>query len=134
MYMTVLPVAEARDQLTKIIDAAVKTHERFHVTRNGKPAAVILAEDDYESLRETIEILSDPEAVAELRQGRADLEEGRITTGPEMELIMAARKQGHPIPDHEIDVIAGMHAAGVPDDMCLAALGAIIARHSGAVA
>jgi antitoxin YefM len=132
MSMSVLPVAQARDELTKLVDSAVRTHERFHITRNGTPAAVLMSEDDYESLRETIEILSDPEARAEVRRGTADLEAGRTITGAEMERLMAARTEGHPIPDHEVDVIAGLHAAGVPDHVCLAALDAIIARHAGA--
>lgn len=51
-----------------MIDEVAGTHERVTVTRNGSPVAVILAVEDYESLMETLEILSDPRAGTEIRR------------------------------------------------------------------
>ncbi len=39
--MTTLPVADARAQLSKLIDEAATTHERFEITRNGHRAATL---------------------------------------------------------------------------------------------
>lgn len=61
MYMTTLPLAEARAQLSRLVDEADTTHERFEITRNGRRAAVLLSADDYDAMRETIAVLSDPE-------------------------------------------------------------------------
>lgn len=76
--MTVLPVAEARAQLSQVIESAVATHERTTITRNGVPAAVLLSVDDYESMQETIEILADRDLMAAIKEGLADIGERRV--------------------------------------------------------
>lgn len=85
MYMTVLPLADARARLSGIIESAVRTHERFEITRNGLPAAVLLAADDYETMREMIEILASEETVSAIHEGLADLEAGRTHSSAEVE-------------------------------------------------
>ena len=69
--MTTLPLADARAQLSKLIDAARTTHERFEITRNGRRAAVLLSADDYDALQETITVLSDAELLTAHREGQA---------------------------------------------------------------
>lgn len=73
-YMTMLPVADARAQLSKLIDEATTTHERFEITRNGRRAAVLLSADDYDALQETIAVLSDTELLNAHRDGVAAIE------------------------------------------------------------
>jgi len=90
LYMTTLPLGEARAQLSKLVDSAEHTHERFDITRNGRRAAVLLAAEDYDSMRETIEILSDPQAMAELREGEADIAEGRTSS---LEAVIVGLRQ-----------------------------------------
>ncbi|MEH3077849.1 MAG: type II toxin-antitoxin system Phd/YefM family antitoxin [Quadrisphaera sp.] len=68
--MTTLPLAEVRAQLSKLVDSAVETHERINITRNGRPAAVLLSAEDFDSLLETLEVLSDPEAMADIKAYR----------------------------------------------------------------
>lgn len=86
--MTTLPVADARANFSKIVDLASTTHERFEVTRNGSRVAVLLGADDYDSLMETIEILSDPEAMAGVAEGKADQAAGRMYTLDEVREAM----------------------------------------------
>ncbi len=78
--MTTLSVAEARAQLSKLIESAVTTHERFDITRNGDRVAVLLSIDDYDSLLETVDILSEPDEVAALRRGLDELAAGDVST------------------------------------------------------
>lgn len=52
------------------------THERFEITRNGRRAAVLLSADDYDTLRDTIEVLSDPALLVAHRDGRAAIDAG----------------------------------------------------------
>lgn len=85
MYMTVLSLADARNRLSGIVESAVSTHERFEITRNGVPAAVLLAADDYDTMREMIEILASAETVAAIREGLADLDSGRTFSQEEVE-------------------------------------------------
>jgi prevent-host-death family protein len=57
--MTTLPIADARAQLSKLVDDASSTHERIEITKNGRRAAVLMGADDYDAMRETIAVLSD---------------------------------------------------------------------------
>jgi len=88
MYMSVLPVAEARAQLSKIVESAVTTHERTTITRNGVPAVILLSIQDYESLQETIETLADPELMSAIKEGLADIAAGRVHTQEDVEQAM----------------------------------------------
>jgi antitoxin YefM len=50
------------------------THERVVITKNGRPAAVLISYEDLESLEETLEVLSDPDAVRAIAESLADPE------------------------------------------------------------
>ena len=50
------------------------THERFEITRNGRRAAVLLSADDYDTLQETIAVLSDAELLAAHSEGKAAID------------------------------------------------------------
>ena len=76
--MTMVPLAEARANLSKLVDEAMTTHERIEVSKNGRRAAVILGADDYDSLLETLDILSDRDLMDAIRQGLADAERGDV--------------------------------------------------------
>src|SRR5918998_2882766 len=66
--MSTTSLADAKNRLSEIIAAAETTHERTVVTKNGRPAAVIIGVDDFESLLETLSILRNPELTASLTQ------------------------------------------------------------------
>jgi len=89
--MTTLSLADARANLSKLIESAVTTHERFEVTRNGDRVAVLLSADDYDSLLETVDILSRPDEVAALMRGLADLDEGEVSSVDEVRAALVAR-------------------------------------------
>jgi antitoxin YefM len=92
MYMTTLPVADARAQLSKLIEEAVATHERFEITRNGRRSAVLLSADDYDALQETIAVLSDSTLMAAHRDGQAAIAAGDYLDADQ--LAHAMRKAG----------------------------------------
>ena len=74
-----IAMAEARKQLPKLADALEKHPEigAVKITRHGKPVLAVLSWDLYESVVETMEIMSDPELMAAFRQGVKDMKEGR---------------------------------------------------------
>lgn len=89
--MTTLPVAAARAQLSKLIEEAASTHERFEeFTRNGQRAAVLLGADDYDALRETIAVLSDAELLRDHLEGMTALERGESMDAEELASTMRA--------------------------------------------
>jgi len=89
--MTTLPLAEARANLSKLVESAVTTHERFEVTRNGDRVAVLLGADDYDSLLETLDILSNPDEMEAVRAGLVELEAGETSTADQVRAALAAR-------------------------------------------
>lgn len=126
--MTTVPVAEARQNFSALVDEAVSTHQRIRVTRNGVPAIWMIADEDFESILETLDVLADAAAMRDVAQARADAEEGRYFTAAETERILAARAEGVELGE-DIDVIADMHGRGLPDQVCTATLEAIIDLH-----
>lgn len=89
--MPTLPLAEVRAQLSRLVDEAVRTHERVEVTKNGRRAAVILSADDYDSIMETLDILSDPELMAAVRAGEAEAARGEVLSRDEVEARVHGR-------------------------------------------
>ena len=91
LYMTTLSLADARANLSKLVESALTTHERFDVTRNGDRVAVLMSADDYDALIETVDILSRPDEVASLRRGLTDLAAGDVSSVDDVRAAMIAR-------------------------------------------
>ncbi len=72
-----VPFTEAKAHLSDLVDRTLREHERFIVTRNGRPAAVLLSPDDLESLEETVEILRDRSLLDSIRKSRKEAAEGK---------------------------------------------------------
>jgi antitoxin YefM len=81
--MTVEPLRAVRDHLSEFVDRAEREHERVVVTRNGRPAAVLIGYEDLAVLEETLELLSDPNAMAAIRESRAEVARGDVVRGVE---------------------------------------------------
>jgi len=73
-------LTEARDRLSEIVDSAATSGEAFTITKHGRPMAVILSYDEYESLIETLNVLSDADTMAAIAEAREevfeDIEDG----------------------------------------------------------
>ena len=81
--MTVEPLRDVRNHFSDVIDRVEHEHERVTVTRNGLPVAVILSPDDLAQLEETLSVLSDPEALADIREADAAHATGDVVRGVE---------------------------------------------------
>jgi len=75
-----IPLASVKARFSEIVDRVLSQQDRVVVTRNGRPAAVLVSPDDLESLEETLEILSDPELLAQVREGREAARRGDVLT------------------------------------------------------
>jgi antitoxin YefM len=58
--MKTLPLSEVKANLSKLVDEVWSRDERVTITRDGRPAAILVSPDDLESWQATIEIMSDP--------------------------------------------------------------------------
>ena len=91
LVMTTIPLADAKARLSAVLDEVRDTHERVVITRNGRPEAVIMAVSDLEALEETLDLLSTPGAVDQIRQAEADIAAGQAIDADELRRQMAAR-------------------------------------------
>ena len=55
---TIIPIAEARKNIFKVVNAASRPGVHYLLTERGKPKAVIMGAEEYESWVETMEIQS----------------------------------------------------------------------------
>jgi antitoxin YefM len=74
--MTVLPLSEAKARLSEIADEVGRTHERVHITKNGREYVVLLAAEDLDSIEATLELLSDPAAQERIARSREEFARG----------------------------------------------------------
>ncbi|MEW6581745.1 MAG: type II toxin-antitoxin system Phd/YefM family antitoxin [Actinomycetota bacterium] len=90
--MTVEPLRTVRDHFSDYVDRVEREHERIVVTRNGRPAAVLISPEDLESLEETLAILADTEVMRGIREGQEAIRRGDFVEGADA--IRALRPRG----------------------------------------
>jgi antitoxin YefM len=69
--------SEAKKKFLELIRNADEGFERYCITRNGEPKAVLMSIDDYEGWLETLEIVSSTKALAEIKKARMELDAGK---------------------------------------------------------
>ena len=74
--MTTLTATNARQHLFEVLKKSIKGHSPVKITSKAGDA-VLVSEEDYESLIETLELLSTPGMAKSLREARADIKAGR---------------------------------------------------------
>ncbi len=72
--MHVAPLTEVRDNLREIVDDVVETGNVYTITRHGRPVAVVLSHDEYESLVETMNILADSDTMDAIAEAQRELD------------------------------------------------------------
>jgi antitoxin YefM len=82
--MRTVPLSEAKDKLSALVEEADKTHEIIQITRHGHPSAVLMSAEDLESLRETIHWLSQPGTREDLEQAGRDIATGNTVSGDDL--------------------------------------------------
>lgn len=79
--MTTEALRTVKDRFSEYVDRVEREHERVVVTRNGRPAVVLISTEDLDSLEETIAVLSDPAAMVGIRDGDAAVARGDVVHG-----------------------------------------------------
>ena len=79
--MRTVPLAEAKDKLSGLVDEAETTHEIITITRHRRAAAVLMSADDLESLHETLAWLSKPGTRDAVAAAEREYAAGETTSG-----------------------------------------------------
>lgn len=78
VVMETIPITEAKTRIAELADRVAREHDHFTITRNGRADVMLISVAEYESLQETLDILSDEQALGDLRQSREDFEAGDV--------------------------------------------------------
>jgi prevent-host-death family protein len=71
--MKTLSLSEAKAKLSGLVEEVVRRDEEVMITRNGRPAAVLVSPEEYDSWKETRAIRADRDLMREIRAGLAAL-------------------------------------------------------------
>ena len=74
--ITTLPITKAREDLTSLVENAKNKLSEYIITVNGSPAAVLISAAEYESWKETNDIMSDPLLLQAIKQGEKEIDNG----------------------------------------------------------
>lgn len=76
--MNTISVSKAQKTLPSLIDNIKKQGKEYAIEVDGKKTAVLVAIDEYESLKETLEIMSDPDMMKDIKEAEEDVKAGRV--------------------------------------------------------
>lgn len=79
--MTTEALRTVKDRFSEYVARVERDHERVVVTRNGRPAAILISLDDLESLEETLLVLADHDVVRSLREADEAIARGDVVRG-----------------------------------------------------
>ncbi len=73
----ILPISEVKTRLPELVSGVEEREEEIVVTRRGKPVAVLVNYSEYERLKESLDVLSDPALMKQIRQSKNFYSKGR---------------------------------------------------------
>jgi prevent-host-death family protein len=94
--MKTLSLTEVKAKLSELVNEVESRDERIVITRKGRPAAVLVSQDDLDSWQETLEITSDRALMTELRRGIRQIKRGQTKSYDEVFGPRLAEKRRSP--------------------------------------
>jgi antitoxin YefM len=73
-----MSLADVKSHLSEVVEDVETEHRRVVITKHGQPAAILIAAEDLEALEDTLDILSDSDAVASIGRSLDDESTGRV--------------------------------------------------------
>ena len=87
-----MSLKDVKNHLSEVVDRVEREHERVVITKHGRPAAVVVSVDDLESLEQTLDILSRPALIKQIRESLAELrDEGAQSLSKDEALALIPR-------------------------------------------
>ncbi len=71
-----LPISEVKTKLPSLVRGVAERDDEIVITRNGRPEAILLSMNEYDGLQETLDILSNPKLMAQIRKNIAYFKRG----------------------------------------------------------
>lgn len=65
-----MPISEVKARLPELVTGVAERDEEIVVTKNGRPAAMLVSYEEYQRQKETLDILSDPDMMAQITESR----------------------------------------------------------------
>jgi antitoxin YefM len=93
VIMETIPITEAKARIAELAERVAREHDHFTITRNGRADVMLISVAEYESMQETLDILSDQEAVADLRQSHEDFAAGDTHTAAQVRAELEQRRR-----------------------------------------
>jgi prevent-host-death family protein len=88
-----LALAAVKARLSELVERVASQQDRVVVTRNGRPAAVLISPEDLESLEETLAVLGDPDLLERVRTGHEEAARGEAIPVEDLKVELAARQR-----------------------------------------
>lgn len=73
-------ISDARANLPQLVNKVNKNLDRVVITINGQPKAVLVSEEELESLEETAEILAIPGSLKRIKKGEDQIKKGQFVS------------------------------------------------------
>jgi antitoxin YefM len=91
--METIPITEAKARIAELADRVAREHDHFTITRNGRADVMLISVAEYESMQETLDILGDQDAVADLSRSREDFAAGDTYTAEQVRAELEQRRR-----------------------------------------
>jgi len=86
-----LPLSDVKARLSEIAEEVDRTHERVHITRNGREYVVLISAEDLESIEATLELLSDADAQQRIAKSQQEVDRGEGLSPDQVEQSLRER-------------------------------------------
>ena len=93
MAKKTITITEGRKELFKIAEEVQRPDTRYTLTIEGRPSVVLMSADEYDSMVETMEILSDPETMQNIKKAEEEYERGEYYTWEEVKKELGYREK-----------------------------------------
>ncbi len=87
-----MPLKDVKNRLSEVVDRVEREHDRVTITKHGRPAAVVISTDDLASLEETLDIVSRPKLLGQIRDSLVELNREPVQVLGKDEILASLRR------------------------------------------
>lgn len=90
---TTLSISEARKKIFRIAQEVQKPSTFYTLTEKGRPKVVLMSAEEFDSLMENLEILSDPKIMANIKKAEEEFEKGEYQSWEEVKKELGLERE-----------------------------------------